>query len=58
MDMPNVELASGQLRATPDANVMPNAKVYGFKCSCGAIDNTIGRTIRIAVELDMNSLTT
>lgn len=58
MDIPNVELASGQLKAMPEASVMPSAYVYAFSPISGAIAKIIGSTIKIAVELDMNSLTT
>ena len=54
MDIPNVELAKGQLKATPDANVMPSAKLYVLSPNSGAIVIIIGRTIIMAVELEIN----
>ena len=58
MDIPSVELARGQLNATPDAIVMPNAKLYVLSPMSGAIAKTIGNTIRIAVEFEIISLVT
>lgn len=56
IDIPNVELANGHDRAIPDAIVIPRTNGKAFKPRSGAIAITIGTTIKIAVELEINIL--